>query len=74
MCVKFGLIEKSNAYNMYIRQSSRTYGLSILECALALMLPNQLPREIVNEIFSVKFLDRLDTEVEACYSKVLLLL
>lgn len=57
-------------FEIFLRQSSRTYGLSILECALALMLPNQLPHEIVNEIFSVKFLDRLDTEVEACYSKV----
>lgn len=45
------------------------YGLFVLECALSLMLPNRLPMDLVNEIFSVRFLDKLDVEVASCYSR-----
>lgn len=46
------------------------FGLSVLESALALILNNRLPLKLVNEIFTVRFLDKLDAEVAACYSKV----
>lgn len=46
------------------------FGLFVLESALALLLSNQLPLKLVNEIFTVQFLDKLDAEVAACYSKV----
>jgi len=45
------------------------YGLFVLECALALMLPNRLPMDLVNEIFSMHFLDKLDAEVASCYAQ-----
>lgn len=46
------------------------FGLFVLESGLALLLNNRLPLKLVNEIFTVRFLDKLDSEVAACYSKV----
>lgn len=46
------------------------FGLFVLEASLALILSNRLSIKLVNEIFTVQFLDKLDLEVAACYSKV----
>ena len=46
------------------------FGLFVLESALALIFSNQLSLKLVNEIFTVKFLDKLDSEVAALYTKV----
>ncbi|KZS20741.1 putative FAST kinase domain-containing protein 1 [Daphnia magna] len=45
------------------------FGLFVLEASLALILSNRLSIKLVNEIFTVQFLDKLDLEVAACYSK-----
>ncbi|KAI9557037.1 FAST kise domain-containing protein 1 [Daphnia sinensis] len=45
------------------------FGLFVLEASLALVLTNRLSIKLVNEIFTVQFLDKLDLEVAACYSK-----
>lgn len=46
-------------------------GLLVLEIALALVLHNRLQLQLVNTIFTVQFLDKLDSEVASCYSKVI---
>ncbi|XP_057374559.1 uncharacterized protein LOC130695439 [Daphnia carinata] len=45
------------------------FGLFVLEASLALVLTNRLSIKLVNDIFTVQFLDKLDLEVAACYSK-----
>lgn len=46
------------------------FGLFVLEASLALALTNRLSVKLVNQIFTVQFLDKLDSEVAGCYSKV----
>lgn len=48
----------------------RLSGLSILQTALALSFFNKLPPSLIKQIFSTEFMDRLDVELEHCYSKV----
>lgn len=38
--------------------------------ALTLLLHNTLPLQMVNNILSVSFLEKLDDEVESCFAKV----
>ena len=54
------------------RKENGMFGLFVLEASLALLYTNQLSVKLVNEIFTVRFLDKLDFEVAACYSKVCL--
>lgn len=42
----------------------------VLETALSLILTDSLPQEIVQTIFSVNFLEKLDAEVLRSYDKV----
>lgn len=52
------------------RDQERLSGLSILQCALSLSFFNQLPVSLIKQIFSIEFMDKLDTELANCYSKV----
>ncbi|XP_066964462.1 FAST kinase domain-containing protein 1, mitochondrial [Macrobrachium rosenbergii] len=44
-------------------------GLSILEMSLALCMYGYVNTEILQSIFNISFLDKLDEEISACYSK-----
>jgi hypothetical protein len=55
------------------RKENGMFGLYVLEASLALLYSNQLSAKLINDIFTVRFLDKLDSEVAACYSKVCLI-
>lgn len=45
-------------------------GLTFLQAGLSLCYFNRLPHSIIKQIFNVGFLEKLDAELAACYSKV----
>lgn len=45
-------------------------GLCLIQCALALCYCNKLSNSLIKSIFNVEFLDKLDAELQNCYSKV----
>jgi len=51
------------------REFTRVRGLLMIYFALTLLLHNALPVKMVNDILSVSFLEKLDYEVESCFSK-----
>lgn len=52
------------------RDQERMTGLTLMYCALALCFFNKLPNSIIQSIFNVEFMDKLDKELQNCYSKV----
>ncbi|XP_027212098.2 FAST kinase domain-containing protein 1, mitochondrial [Penaeus vannamei] len=44
-------------------------GLNTLQVCLSLALYNHLSSEMIHNVFNIKFLDQLDEEIDACYSK-----
>ena len=55
-------------------EDDEVYGMFVLEAALSLILTDSLPPEIVQKIFSVNFLEKLDAEVLRSYDKVNILI
>lgn len=51
-------------------EDDELYGMFVLDAALSLILTDSLPPEIVQKIFSVNFLEKLDAEVLRSYDKV----
>lgn len=44
-------------------------GLSIIQACLALVYFKSLPEHLINRVFSIDFIRRLEKEIEMCYSK-----
>ena len=44
-------------------------GLSIVQACLALAYFKALPERLINQVFSIDFIRRLEKEIEMCYSK-----
>jgi hypothetical protein len=76
LCYCFGYYPKNSedffehAINTIIRDQERMTGLTLMYCALALCFFNKLPNSIIQSIFNVEFMDKLDKELQNCYSKV----
>lgn len=45
--------------------------LALLSSAMALIFYQQLPLQLIHFIFTVEFLERVDRELRACYSRVM---
>lgn len=45
-------------------------GLSIVQACLALCFYKKLPENLINRVFNIEFIKRLEDEIEMCYSKV----
>ncbi|XP_068238071.1 FAST kinase domain-containing protein 1, mitochondrial [Palaemon carinicauda] len=59
----------SACFNILNQDKSNLSGLSILEVSLALCMYGYLQSEALHSIFNISFLDKLDEEISACYSK-----
>ncbi|KAJ3659143.1 hypothetical protein Zmor_010848 [Zophobas morio] len=59
----------ASVVDIIIRDQKRMTGLSIIYSALALCFYNKLPNSIIKSIFNVEFMDKLDSELQQCYSK-----
>ncbi|XP_044253945.1 FAST kinase domain-containing protein 1, mitochondrial isoform X2 [Tribolium madens] len=57
------------ATNIIIRDQERMTGLSLIYTAVALCFFNKLPNSLIKSIFNEEFMDKLDSELEKCYSK-----
>lgn len=44
-------------------------GLSIVQACLALNFYRTLPEALINRVFNIEFIRRLEDEIEMCYSK-----
>lgn len=45
-------------------------GLSIVQACLAMNFYKALPESLINRVFNIEFIKRLEDEIEMCYSKV----
>lgn len=45
-------------------------GLSIVQACLALTFYKVLPQSLINRVFNIDFIKRIEDEIEMCYSKV----
>lgn len=57
-------------YFVHFRDQERLSGLAFLQSALSLSYFNKLPSSFVKQIFNVEFMEKLDSELDNCYSKV----
>lgn len=46
-------------------------GLSIVQVCLAMNFYKALPEKLINRVFNIDFIKRLEDEIEMCYSKVI---
>lgn len=44
-------------------------GLSLVQSCLALCFYKSIPEQLINQVFCVKFIQRIDDEIQICYSK-----
>lgn len=44
-------------------------GLAIVEACLALAFYKELPGSLIDRVFNISFIQRLEDEIEMCYSK-----
>lgn len=54
----------------YFRDKERFSGLAFLQSALSLCYYHKLPETLVQHIFTVNFLEKLDEELSHCYARV----
>lgn len=46
-------------------------GLALVQSCLALCFYKTIPEELINRVFCVKFIQRVEEEIQMCYSKVI---
>lgn len=74
-CFHLGYSPKSEnefleaASDIIVKESYRMGGLSILQSSLALCFFRKLPADLVNLVFGIDFLERLDDEIANCFAK-----
>ncbi|KAG8230278.1 hypothetical protein J437_LFUL009451 [Ladona fulva] len=59
-----------SATGILFRDKERVPGLSLLQASLGFCYFQGLPSSLINYIFAVEFLERLDNEICHCYAKV----
>jgi len=61
----------SRSDQIVFRDCSKLNALALLSSAMALNFFQQLPLQLTQFIFTVEFLERVDKELRACYSRVM---
>lgn len=46
-------------------------GLAIVQACLAINFYKALPESLINRVFNIDFIKRIEDEIEMCYSKVI---
>ncbi|XP_030241889.1 uncharacterized protein LOC115563291 [Drosophila navojoa] len=52
-----------------IRDFDHMSGLSLVQSCLALCFYKAIPEQLINQVFCVKFIQRIEDEIQICYSK-----
>ncbi|ALC38431.1 CG31643 [Drosophila busckii] len=52
-----------------LRDFDHMSGLSLVQSCLALCFYKTIPEQLVNQVFCVKFIQRIEDEIQICYSK-----
>ncbi|XP_043644676.1 FAST kinase domain-containing protein 1, mitochondrial [Drosophila teissieri] len=58
-----------HASGVLLRDFDQMSGLSIVQACLALCFYKSIPEELINQVFCVKFIQRIEDEIQVCYSK-----
>ncbi|XP_052837250.1 FAST kinase domain-containing protein 1, mitochondrial isoform X1 [Drosophila gunungcola] len=59
----------NHASGVLIRDFEQMSGLSIVQACLALCFYKSIHEQLINQIFCVKFIQRIEDEIQVCYSK-----
>ncbi|EDW02889.1 uncharacterized protein LOC6562320 [Drosophila grimshawi] len=57
------------AASVLLRDFDHMSGLSLVQSCLALCFYKTIPEELINQVFCVKFIQRIEDEIQICYSK-----
>ncbi|KAH8298025.1 hypothetical protein KR018_004787 [Drosophila ironensis] len=57
------------AAQVLIRDFDQMSGLALVQACLALCFYKSIPEQLINQIFCVKFIQRVEDEIQVCYSK-----
>ncbi|XP_037957468.1 FAST kinase domain-containing protein 1, mitochondrial isoform X2 [Teleopsis dalmanni] len=57
------------AASMLMRDFEHMSGISIVQTCLALCFYKAIPEQLINRVFCVKFIQRIENEIQMCYSK-----
>ncbi|EDW76328.1 uncharacterized protein Dwil_GK14716 [Drosophila willistoni] len=57
------------AGNILLRDFDHMSGLSLIQASLALCFYKTIPEQLINQVFCVKFIQRIEDEIQICYSK-----
>ncbi|XP_026844911.1 uncharacterized protein LOC6589626 [Drosophila persimilis] len=57
------------AASVLLRDFDQMSGLSLVQACLALCFYKTIPDELINQVFCVKFIQRIEDEIQVCYSK-----
>ncbi|KAH8240818.1 hypothetical protein KR026_005805 [Drosophila bipectinata] len=58
-----------HASEVLLRDFDQMSGLAIVQACLALCFYKSIPEQLINRIFCVKFIQRIEDEIQVCYSK-----
>ncbi|XP_017079482.2 FAST kinase domain-containing protein 1, mitochondrial [Drosophila eugracilis] len=59
----------NHASRILLRDFEQMSGLSIVQACLALCFYKTIPEQLINQVFCVKFIQRIEEEIQLCYSK-----
>jgi len=59
--------------NIINRDFNYMTGLSIIQACLALCFYKKLSDSLINRVFNIDFIKRLEDEIKMCYSKVIII-
>ncbi|KAL7738775.1 hypothetical protein ACLKA6_001174 [Drosophila palustris] len=57
------------AATVLLRDFDHMSGLSLVQSCLALCFYKTIPEQLINQVFCVKFIQRIEDEIQICYSK-----
>ncbi|KAH8281969.1 hypothetical protein KR054_004538 [Drosophila jambulina] len=58
-----------NVAEVLLRDFDQMSGLSLVQACLALCFYKSIPEKLINQVFCVKFIQRIEDEIQVCYSK-----
>ncbi|EDW54456.1 FAST kinase domain-containing protein 1, mitochondrial [Drosophila sechellia] len=59
----------NHASEVLLRDFDQMSGLSVVQACLALCFYKSIPEQLINQVFCVKFIQRIEDEIQVCYSK-----
>ncbi|XP_039478860.2 FAST kinase domain-containing protein 1, mitochondrial [Drosophila santomea] len=59
----------NHASEVLLRDFDQMSGLTIVQACLALCFYKSIPEQLINQVFCVKFIQRIEDEIQVCYSK-----